>query len=64
MDFWLCVFLTFVTADEPVSGIDELHRLLVAKVIGIPARLTVFRHTEKLDLVVTPEELAQDPQRN
>ena len=49
---------------DPVSGIDELHRHLVAKVIGIPSRLTVIRHTEKLDLVVTPEELAQDPQRN
>jgi S1-C subfamily serine protease len=49
---------------DPVSGIDELHRHLVAKAIGIPARLTVIRHTEKLDLVVTPQELAQDPQRN
>jgi hypothetical protein len=30
----------------------------VAAAIGIPARLTVIRHTEKLDLTVTPEELA------
>jgi S1-C subfamily serine protease len=49
---------------EPVSGIDELHRHLVAKVIGIPSLVTVIRHTEKLDLVVTPEELARDHQRN
>ncbi len=49
---------------EPVSGIDELHRHLVAKAIGIPSQLTVIRHTEKLDLVVTPEELAQNPERN
>jgi S1-C subfamily serine protease len=49
---------------ESVTGIDELHRHLVAKAIGIPSRLTVVRHAEKLDLVVTPEELAQDPQRN
>ena len=49
---------------EPVSGIDELHRHLVAKAIGIPSQITVIRHTEKLDLVVTPEELAQDNQRN
>jgi S1-C subfamily serine protease len=49
---------------EPVSGIDELHRRLVDRVIGIPCRVTVIRHTEKLDLVVTPAELAQDLQRN
>jgi len=49
---------------EPVSGMDELHRHLVAKVIGIPSLVTVIRHTDKLDLVVTPEELARDHQRN
>jgi S1-C subfamily serine protease len=49
---------------EPVSGIDELHRHLVARVIGIPSLVTVIRHTEKLDLVVTPEELADNHQRN
>ena len=46
-------------AGEPVSGIDELHRHLVAEAIGIPLQITVVRHTEKLDLLVTPEELAQ-----
>jgi S1-C subfamily serine protease len=51
-------------AGEPVSGIDELHRHLVAKVIGVPSLVTIIRHTEKLDLVVTPEELARDNQRN
>jgi S1-C subfamily serine protease len=51
-------------AGEPVAGIDELLRHLVARVIGIPSTLTVIRHTEKLDLVVTPEELARDNQRN
>jgi len=50
--------------NEPVSGIDDLHRLLVAAAIGVPARLTVLRHTEKLDLTVTPEELAPANQRN
>ena len=50
--------------NEPVSGIDELHRQLVARVIGIPSRITVIRHTEKLVLVVTPEELARDNQKN
>jgi S1-C subfamily serine protease len=50
--------------NEPVSGIDDLHRHLVAAAIGIPARLTVLRHTEKLDLTVTPEELAPANRRN
>jgi S1-C subfamily serine protease len=49
---------------EPVAGIDELHRHLVASVIGVPSPVTVIRHTEKLEFVVTPEELAQNHQRN
>lgn len=56
------VIVTF--GGEPVSGIDELHRHLVAEVIGVPSLITVIRHTEKLDLVVTPEELAINHQRN
>ena len=51
-------------AGEPVAGIDELHRHLVAMVIGVPVQLTVIRHTEKLNLTVTPEELAPANQRN
>ena len=51
-------------AGEPVSGIDELHRHLVAGVIGVPSSVTIIRHTEKLDLVVTPEELSRNLQRN
>jgi S1-C subfamily serine protease len=51
-------------AGEPVSSIDELHRHLVAKMIGVPTIFTIIRHTEKLDLVVTPEELLQDNQKN
>ncbi len=51
-------------AGGPISGIDELHRLLVANVIGLPTQITIIRHTEKLDLIVTPEELAGNHQRN
>jgi len=50
--------------DEPISGIDALHRHLLAPAIGIPAQVTVIRHTEKLDLTVTPEELAPANQKN
>ncbi|HXP60014.1 MAG TPA: trypsin-like peptidase domain-containing protein [Dongiaceae bacterium] len=49
---------------EPVSGIDDLHRHLVAGVIGLASPITLIRHTEKLTLEVTPEELAKDEQRN
>jgi S1-C subfamily serine protease len=49
---------------EPVAGIDELHQYLVARVIGVPTRLTILRHTEKLEVTVIPEELASDPRRN
>jgi S1-C subfamily serine protease len=54
-----------VTFDgEPVSSIDELHRHLVAMVIGVPSPITVIRHTEKLELIVTPQELVINHQRN
>jgi S1-C subfamily serine protease len=49
---------------EPVSGIDELHHHLVAEVIGVATSVTAIRHTEKLELTVTPEELARNHQRN
>jgi S1-C subfamily serine protease len=49
---------------ETISGIDELHRHLVADAIGLPSRVTIIRHTEKLDLSVTPAELSTDTQRN
>ena len=49
---------------EAVAGIDELHHHLVAEVIGVACTITVVRHTEKLDLVVTPEELVRDNRRN
>jgi hypothetical protein len=41
-----------------------LHHHLVAEVIGIPTTLTIIRHTEKLDVTVTPEELLRDVQKN
>jgi S1-C subfamily serine protease len=56
------VIVTF--GGETVSSIDELHRHLVAGVIGVPSSISVIRHTEKLDLVITPQELAANHQRN
>ena len=49
---------------KPIDGIDALHRQLVGSAIGIPTRIIAIRHTEKLELSITPEELAQTHQSN
>jgi S1-C subfamily serine protease len=41
---------------QPVTGVDRLHKLLNAEAIGRKCLATVIRRTEKLPLVVTPEE--------
>jgi S1-C subfamily serine protease len=41
---------------KPIPGIASLHQLLLGREIGVPARLTVIRHTEKLELAITPRE--------
>lgn len=42
--------------DHPISGIDELHRLLTEDRIGQRSSLVVIRGTEKLTLNVVPQE--------
>jgi S1-C subfamily serine protease len=42
--------------DAPVSGIDDLQRLLTDDVIGRPQPLVVVRHDERRRLVVIPRE--------
>ena len=51
-------------AGRPVAGIDDLHRHLAAELIGIRSQITVIRMPEKLELIVTPEELITDHHRN
>src|SRR5205814_5233647 len=41
---------------QPVAGIDDLHRLLTEKQVGVPSHLTVIREAAKLDLMIVPEE--------
>jgi S1-C subfamily serine protease len=43
-------------AEQPVNGIDDLHRLLNAGRIGAASLLTVLRRTQKLELRITPSE--------
>jgi S1-C subfamily serine protease len=49
---------------HPVSGIDELHQHLHADAIGIPVQLTVIRYTEKLGIIITPEELNPEKRKH
>ena len=42
---------------NPVSSIDDLHRLLVGSEIGQRSVLSVLRGTEMLDFLITPREL-------
>ena len=41
---------------EPISGIDDLQRQLTEDRVGRPCPMTVIRHTERVDLTVTPAE--------
>jgi S1-C subfamily serine protease len=42
--------------EQPITGIDDLHKLLTEERIGHQSKLMVIRGTQKLDLAVTPEE--------
>ena len=42
---------------EPVTGMAELQRLMIAERIGVPTTLTVGRGLELLDIALTPVEL-------
>jgi S1-C subfamily serine protease len=41
-------------AGEPVSGVDDLHRLLRADRAGVPAPVVVLRRGTRRQLVVLP----------
>ena len=51
------IIITF--KGQPIEGVDELLRKLVAAEIGSPATLTILRHTEKLEVPIVPQELIQ-----
>ena len=42
--------------DQPVSGIDDLHRLLTDVRVGIRTRLALLRDSEPRDLMIIPRE--------
>jgi S1-C subfamily serine protease len=41
---------------QPVGSVHDLHKVLVGEQIGVSAKLTVIRHTEKLVLSILPAE--------
>jgi S1-C subfamily serine protease len=41
---------------QPISGIDDLHRLLTEKQIGVRSQLTILRRSEKMVFDIIPEE--------
>ena len=42
--------------NQPVAGIDDLHRMLTEEKVGVKSTLMIIRQTEKLNLNVIPEE--------
>jgi len=42
--------------DQPIRGIDDLHKLLTDERIGKAAKLVIIRGTQKLDLTIVPQE--------
>jgi len=55
--------LILAFGNEPVGGIDDLHRLLTEPRIGAPTPLTLLRLGRKVTLEVTPEESRADAGR-
>jgi S1-C subfamily serine protease len=44
---------------QPIAGIDDLHRRLTERQVDVQTPLTILRRGEKVDLVVVPEEAAR-----
>jgi len=42
--------------DQPISGIDQLHRVLTENQVGLRSSLTVIRKGERRVLPIVPEE--------
>lgn len=41
---------------QPIGSVHHLHRVLVGEQIGVTARLTIIRHTEKSEISILPAE--------
>jgi S1-C subfamily serine protease len=45
--------------EQPIAGIDDLHRLLTEKQVGVRSSLTILRRTERIVLDIVPEEFIE-----
>ena len=43
-------------SDQPVAGVDDLHRLLTDTQVGVKNTVTVLRRTERLEFTIMPQE--------
>jgi S1-C subfamily serine protease len=41
---------------QPITGIDDLHKVLTEERVGVKTELTILRRSEKLPLEIVPEE--------
>jgi S1-C subfamily serine protease len=42
--------------EQPIAGIDDLHRMLTEEKVGKKTTLTIIRRTEKMTIAIIPEE--------
>ena len=49
--------LILALGEEPIAGVDDLHRCLTGDRIGVPSPLTVLRAGRRVRLTVVPAEL-------
>ena len=47
--------------DQPIRGIDDLHRLLTDEKVGVNSKITIIRASESLVLDIVPEESRKKP---
>ena len=46
--------------EKPMTGVDDLHRLLTEARIGVPSKLTVLRPDGRAEIEVVPTELVSE----
>jgi S1-C subfamily serine protease len=46
--------------NQPVAGVDDLHRLLTEAKVSVSSQIVILRGTEKRELYVIPEERSSD----
>jgi S1-C subfamily serine protease len=45
---------------KPIDSIHELHKMLMGEQIGVEAKVSIIRHTERLEVPILPAEVRRD----